>query len=185
MNSGTFSSKIGMIVFVGALALLQMGTIRRKEDPILKTQTDPILYKQKMDEIKDGEKGAPSPSFRHYDKAGFLAELPVENPPKAGHNPAPAIPQVGDPIPENLSEEKTELPASVPAPALKEEVPVPQADIADQAADEVGEEVGMEDASSDDGSKNDDDWWYDEEEEGSSAPADENSAAAAGVKDSY
>lgn len=56
---------------------LNLGTIRKKDDPILNTQTDPIAYKEKMEEIKDGEKGAPMPSVTLYAKEKFLAEGPV------------------------------------------------------------------------------------------------------------
>lgn len=50
------------------LSLMHVGTIRKKDDPIVKTQTDPITYKAKMEEIKDGVKGAPSPSLKFYGK---------------------------------------------------------------------------------------------------------------------
>ncbi len=60
---------------------LNLATIRKKdaEDPILRTQTDPIAYKEKMEEIKDGEKGAPAPSMNLYPKSKFLVSPPLEN----------------------------------------------------------------------------------------------------------
>ena len=58
-------------------SLLDLGTIRRQEDPILKTQTAPILFKQKEEEMKDGPKGAPTPSFNLYPKAGFMGDPAV------------------------------------------------------------------------------------------------------------
>ena len=80
-----------------------MGTIRKQEDPITKTQTDPILYKQKLEETKDGEKGPPTPSWKLYPKEGFMADSPVENK-KEEVQPEPQsrIPNVGQPIPEDL-----------------------------------------------------------------------------------
>ena len=68
-------------------SLFNMGTVRRKEDPILKTQTDPISYKQKMEEMKDGvPKGAPMPSFNLFPKEKFMADPAVgkakEEPPQ-------------------------------------------------------------------------------------------------------
>ena len=60
------------------LALFSMGTIRKDQDPILKTQTDPIALKQKLEETKDGVKGAPSPSFQYYTKEDFLARTPMK-----------------------------------------------------------------------------------------------------------
>ena len=53
-------------------------SVRKEDDPILNTQTNPIALKDKMEEIKDGEKGAPSPSFKHYPKSKFLTEPPME-----------------------------------------------------------------------------------------------------------
>ncbi len=61
--------------------MLHAGTVRKKDDPILNTQTNPIALKDKMEEIKDGEKGAPSPSFKNYPKSQFLTEPPMEDKP--------------------------------------------------------------------------------------------------------
>jgi hypothetical protein len=57
---------------------MHIAAIRREEDPVLKTQTEPILYKQKVEEEKDGVKGAPTPSFRYYEKPQFLSEAPID-----------------------------------------------------------------------------------------------------------
>lgn len=61
----------------GLLVLFHLGAIRKDEDPILKTQTDPISYKQKLEETKDGVKGAPAPSFTYYQKEEFLVKTPM------------------------------------------------------------------------------------------------------------
>ena len=66
---------VSTVVVLGSL--LNIGTIRKKEDPILKTQTDPIAYKQKMEETKDGPKGAPMPSFNLYPKERFFSDPAV------------------------------------------------------------------------------------------------------------
>lgn len=60
------------------MGILQLGSIRKKDDPILKTQTNPIAVKDKMEEIKDGEKGAPSPSMTFYSKETFLTDAPTK-----------------------------------------------------------------------------------------------------------
>ncbi len=92
---------------------MSLGVIRKKDDPILRTQTDPISYQQKMEEEKDGKKGAPAPSFAFYKKSRFLTEPPMT----AGNNlserkvPEEKIPKVGDPIPENLEEAPQEQPS--------------------------------------------------------------------------
>ena len=88
------------------LSVLNIGTIRKKDDPILKTQTDPILYKEKMEEIKDGEKGAPEPAWRLYPKAKFNTETPMkvgrEIQEESKTQGEERIPELGEPIPENL-----------------------------------------------------------------------------------
>lgn len=61
------------------LAALQWGTVRRSENPVTDTQTNPILYEKKMEEIKDGVKGAPSPTMKFYEKEKFLAKTPVQD----------------------------------------------------------------------------------------------------------
>ena len=60
-------------------ALLQVATVLKKDDPIIKTQTEPIAYKEKVEETKDGVKGAPSPSYKHYPQDGFVTQETVEN----------------------------------------------------------------------------------------------------------
>ena len=65
-------------MMIAAVWLLNSGTIRRKPDPVLKTQTDPISYNQKMEETKDGVKGAPMPSFKLFPKENFMADSSVE-----------------------------------------------------------------------------------------------------------
>lgn len=66
-----------LIVMIASVGLLNSGTIRRKPDPVVKTQTDPISYKQKMEETKDGVKGAPLPSFKLFPKENFMADPSV------------------------------------------------------------------------------------------------------------
>ncbi len=64
------------------LVFIHGGAVRKKDDPILRTQTNPILYKEKMEEMKDGEKEAPLPSFKLYRKEEFLADPPMAAEPK-------------------------------------------------------------------------------------------------------
>ena len=58
--------------------ILNVGAILKREDRIAQTQTDPILYEQKMEEIKDGEKGPSMPAIEYYKGAGFLTTAPVK-----------------------------------------------------------------------------------------------------------
>jgi hypothetical protein len=57
---------------------LQLGAIRREDDGVLKAQTDPISLNKKMEEIKDGVKGAPTPSFEFYKKESFMTQNPMD-----------------------------------------------------------------------------------------------------------
>jgi hypothetical protein len=57
---------------------LNAGAIRKNDDPIVKTQTDPISLKDKLEETKDGVKGAPTPSFAYYGKEKFLVKTAVQ-----------------------------------------------------------------------------------------------------------
>ena len=74
-----------VIILVSALVVMssffQLGTIRRKKDPIQLTQSEAVPYQQKMEEeSKDGPKGAPAPSFNLYPKARFLTDPAVGDP---------------------------------------------------------------------------------------------------------
>ena len=94
---------VAVTILVAMSIAVNWATIRRKDDPVLKTQTDPISFQQKAEEEKDGKKGAPTPSFKFYEKGQFLAEPPVTADPGLKNKPRPEkIPQVGEPIPENL-----------------------------------------------------------------------------------
>lgn len=68
-------STFGFFLFV-AIAL-QLGTIRKEGAEIKKAQTDPISLKQKIEETKDGVKGAPAPTFKFYEKETFLQVAPT------------------------------------------------------------------------------------------------------------
>lgn len=66
------------VLLLCATWTLQLGAMfKDKEDPIAKTQTDPVAYRDMIEESKDGPKGAPSPSFKLYERAGFLTDSPV------------------------------------------------------------------------------------------------------------
>ena len=89
------------------IASINLGTVRKKEDPILHTQTNPIAYKDKMEEIKDGVKGAPSPSFKHYEKNEFLVDPSIENEELDTSEDQKGLPDADEVLPENLSDEKS------------------------------------------------------------------------------
>lgn len=61
-----------------AVAFLSLGTVIKKKDPVLETQTGPIGYAEKAKEEAEGKKGPPAPTLELYPKERFLAEGPVE-----------------------------------------------------------------------------------------------------------
>lgn len=65
-----------------SIAVLNLGTIRRAEDPIRDTQTDPILYKQKMEQEKDGKKGPLLYRVRHNPEDTFFIDPPYTQKPQ-------------------------------------------------------------------------------------------------------
>jgi len=65
-------------LFVVGIAFLSMGTVLKKKDPIVETQTDPVGYSEKAKEEAQGKKGPPVPRLELYPKERFLVEGPVE-----------------------------------------------------------------------------------------------------------
>lgn len=118
--------------FVLIFAFLHLGAIRRDEDPILKSQTDPIALKQKLEETKDGVKGAPTPSFKYYEKEDFLTRTPMKS---ALENAEPNLKPLNDldmvtevePEIEN-TEAISQQEAEVSEPVAREEVPKEEED---------------------------------------------------------
>lgn len=64
--------------FVLAAAFLSVGTVVKKKDPILETQTGPVGYSEKAKEETEGKKGPPAPALTLFPKERFLVEGPVE-----------------------------------------------------------------------------------------------------------
>jgi len=97
--------KLAKLLTLGVccIALLNMGTIRKQQSAILDTQTGPIKYEDKMEEIKDGVKGAPAPTIQLYPKYAFLIDPPYvegEDPELTAEELG--IPMLGEPIPEDV-----------------------------------------------------------------------------------
>lgn len=66
------------LIFLSVLAGLNLGTVRKSEDPIRDTQTNPILYQQKMEEEKDGKKGPLLYHVKNYPRESFFIDPPFE-----------------------------------------------------------------------------------------------------------
>src|SRR3990167_1766661 len=82
--------------------VFNLAAVRKKQDPIQQTQTDPILYDKKMEEIKDGEKGAPLPSIVYYAKNKFFVDPPVTDQRDSNLDIYAGVPY-GEDLPEDLT----------------------------------------------------------------------------------
>lgn len=94
-----------VLLVIASLSFSQIGAVLKKDDPVGKTQTKGIRYKEKMEEIKDGEKAPPQPSWTFYPRNKFLTESPVEIEKEPADIPPSYLPGPNDAIPEDLSEE--------------------------------------------------------------------------------
>lgn len=96
--------EIGICLFLIFCLGFHTGVIRKEYNPITDTLTDPITLKKKMEELKDGQKGAPTPSFHFYDKSeDFQTKTAIEDDAQMVEGiGSGAIPEIGDPLPENL-----------------------------------------------------------------------------------
>ncbi|MFA7254576.1 MAG: hypothetical protein WC133_00555 [Candidatus Omnitrophota bacterium] len=65
-------------IFLSVLAGLNVGSIRRSEDPVRDTQTNPILYEQKKEEEKDGKKGPLLYHVKNSPRETFFIDPPYE-----------------------------------------------------------------------------------------------------------
>ena len=70
--------KVTRLFLLFGTALLLMGTVVQKKDPIQKTQTDPVSAGDVLKQEAEGKKGAPAPSMNLFPKERFLVEGPVE-----------------------------------------------------------------------------------------------------------
>ena len=125
---------LGSVILL-CLGVLNLAAIYKKEDPITDTQTNPIGYKEKMGELKEGPKEAPTPSFKFYGKEKFLTEsnLSEEKEEVDEIQSSDRIPLPTEPIPEDLS---------------GEDAPQDQEPAAEDAAGPGGEDWWSEDSGS-------------------------------------
>ena len=105
-----------LVVCVCVAAFLNTATVRRKQTAVSKAQTAGIKLKDKLEEVKDGEKGPATPSFGWYGgKDGFMSEPPF-NKDKPESSIAAEVPPVSEvelaqpqlPSGEEYSEESVE-----------------------------------------------------------------------------
>lgn len=67
------------------ISLGHVAAIREDKDAVSSAQTDSISLQKKMEEIKDGVKGAPAPSFEFYKQQGFMEPHPAQTPSPENH----------------------------------------------------------------------------------------------------
>ena len=101
-------------IFVLGMAALNLGTVRRTEDPIRDTQTNPILYQQKMEEEKDGKKGPLLYHVKNSPRETFFIDPPYEAVKKSSDKKT-----LADEVPSsaNTTDWWEEQPTNSPAPA--------------------------------------------------------------------
>lgn len=153
--------KAVFFIFVSVLAGLNLGTVRRAEDPIRDTQTNPILYEQKKEEEKDGKKGPLLYHVRNYPREGFFIDPPFEKEKETSQERALTE---KTPLPLEASswwEEEPAVPqASFPAEANSQPLPepLPETEIASKSEAAEPSAVPTEAGSTASGSE-DDYWW--------------------------
>jgi hypothetical protein len=76
------------LIILLVLSGLNLGTVRRTEDPIRDTQTNGILYEQKKEEEKNGKKGPLMYHVKNNPRESFFIDPPFE---KAKKVPPEAI----------------------------------------------------------------------------------------------
>jgi hypothetical protein len=156
------SNKAVFCIFLTVLAALNLGSVRKSEDPIRDTQTNPILYEQKMEEEKDGKKGPLMYHVKNNPRESFFIDPPFQKEKKSS-------PQVNTTEKVPASEDASgwwEEPATVPqafpsAEKISESLPEPLPE-AEQAqtpeASEQSAEATPESQGTSSG-KEDDFWW--------------------------
>jgi hypothetical protein len=128
----TMNKSMLFFIFVVVLGGLSLGTVRKAEDPIRDTQTNGILYEQKMEEEKDGKKGPLMYHVKNNPRESFFTDPPFEKEAKSSSKSVaaekglpsedtagwweeqptasqtvPSTERVSEPIPEPLPEAET------------------------------------------------------------------------------
>ena len=158
-------------MFLMILALISLAAVYKEDDPVADTQTNPIAYKDKMEEIKQGEKEAPKPSFNLIAKEKFMIDsnLEEEKPQDSSEkNQAP----LGEDLPEDIKgqDQDQEFKSGL------EETPKTEAENPEENGSEGIQEGVAESRQSQEEEKGAaDDWWNTENTQGQQ---DENAASS-------
>jgi hypothetical protein len=153
--------KAMFLIFMSILAGLNLGTVRKAEDPIRDTQTNPILYEQKKEEEKDGKKGPLMYHVKNNPHESFFIDPPFEKAKKNASQEAVTKEATSSADPSGWWEEQSTEPQAVPSgetvseplpEPLPEEEKVPD----DEATAPSAAAPEAEDATP---GKGDDYWW--------------------------
>jgi hypothetical protein len=148
-------------IFLSLLAALNAGSVRKAEDPIRDTQTNPILYEQKKEEEKDGKKGPLMYHVRNNPREAFFIDPPFEKEKegsarKAAASDAPASAETADWWTEPAADSQA-LPSAEAVPEPLPE-PFPEAEKL-QDLEASGEAAPAAEVGGAASGKGDDYWW--------------------------
>jgi hypothetical protein len=150
------------LIFVSVLAGLNLGSIRKAEDPIRDTQTNPILYEQKKEEEKDGKKGPLMYNVKYNPRESFFIDPPFEKEKESSSKRIAAEESSASADATGWWEEQSADPQTVPSTEMASE-PLPESLTdaekvqEDIAANQPGAAPKTEDVPASD--KGDDPWW--------------------------
>jgi len=89
--------RLSILLLVFVVAFLNSGTVRRKQTGVSKAQTAGIKLKDKLEELKDGEKGPATPSFGWYGgKNGFMSDPPFSQDKPSNEEDKVVVPVVSE-----------------------------------------------------------------------------------------
>ena len=157
----SMNKKTVLFIFVSFLAGLSLGSIRKAEDPIRDTQTNPILYEQKKEEEKDGKKGPLLYHVTNYPRESFFIDPPFEKEKKSSSKEivtkeAPSSADIAGWWEEQSTAPQAVPPAETVSGLLPEPLPEAERVQDHEATEQPAPETGAENAPSGKGS---DYWW--------------------------
>jgi hypothetical protein len=155
------NNKVMFFIFLSVLASLNLGSIRKAEDPIRDTQTNPILYEQKKEEEKDGKKGPLLYHVQNYPRESFFIDPPFEKEKKSSSQEivtekTPSSADTAGWWEEQSTTPQTVPPAETVSGLLPEPLPEVEKVRDHEAAEQPAPETGTENVPS---GKNSDYWW--------------------------
>jgi len=147
-------------IFVSVLASLNLGSIRKAEDPIRDTQTNPILYEQKKEEEKDGKKGPLMYNVKYNPRESFFIDPPFEKEKKSSSEKIVTEASSSGGVADWWEDQPTDSQAVSPAESVAEPLPEPLPEAEGVQGDEVVEPVAVSpEAGNAASGQGDDQWW--------------------------